>query len=184
MSFAIYNLKHEHRIIERALRALEGICLRLEAGDAVPLDALMQAVEFIGTFADSYHHGKEEEFLFPALERAGIERAGGALGAIDHQHELERELTSGLNRAIRACQLGNEGAQELFVTDARRYVDLMIRHMQMEDSMLFRLADEVLSEEEHDQLQQAFRQAQSELGMAGVERYERLAAELEQQWSV
>jgi hemerythrin-like domain-containing protein len=34
-------------------------------------------MEFLTVFVDKCHHGKEEEFLFPALEAAGIAREGG-----------------------------------------------------------------------------------------------------------
>jgi hemerythrin-like domain-containing protein len=34
-------------------------------------------VGFINGFADKRHHAKEEDLLFPAMEKAGIPRTGG-----------------------------------------------------------------------------------------------------------
>jgi hemerythrin-like domain-containing protein len=34
---------------------------------------------FLKEFADRCHHGKEEDFLFPALEKAGIKKEGGPI---------------------------------------------------------------------------------------------------------
>jgi hemerythrin-like domain-containing protein len=34
-------------------------------------------MEFLSVFADTCHHGKEEDFLFPGLEAAGIPNEGG-----------------------------------------------------------------------------------------------------------
>lgn len=36
MSEPLHTLKQEHRVIERALHALDGLCIRLEWGDRVP----------------------------------------------------------------------------------------------------------------------------------------------------
>ncbi|MFY9572632.1 MAG: hemerythrin domain-containing protein, partial [Blastocatellia bacterium] len=72
MTHPLHTLKHEHRVIERALRALDGVCARLQWGQQVPAEVLAQLVDFVSTFADRHHHGKEEACLFPVLQRHGI----------------------------------------------------------------------------------------------------------------
>ena len=66
----IYNptqmLEDEHRIIAKVVGAATVLADRLEAGQPVDLDTLQGVVEFMRTFADKCHHGKEEELLFPA----------------------------------------------------------------------------------------------------------------------
>src|SRR5262245_7965261 len=94
MAGPLHTLKHEHRVIERALRALDGVCSRLEWGQSVPQDVLSRLVNFFSAFANRYHHGKEESYLFPALERRGITRNGGPLGVMENEHDIERGLTS------------------------------------------------------------------------------------------
>jgi hemerythrin-like domain-containing protein len=62
----------EHRIIEKALRALAGLCDRLERGEQIDPDAFDRIFEFLVTFADHRHHQKEEKCLFPALGAQGV----------------------------------------------------------------------------------------------------------------
>ena len=180
----LHSLKHDHRIIERALRGLDGICLRLRWGERVPLTALSEAVDFMSTFADRYHHGKEETHLFPALERQGIMREGGPLAALEHQHHVERELTDRMVSALEAYKDREPDAAMRFHDAARRYTDHLIAHMEREDSILFRIAGEILDVEEKRQLGRAFHQVREDFGAATLEGYEQIAARLEEEWSV
>jgi hemerythrin-like domain-containing protein len=184
MSQPLHSLKHEHRVIERVLRALEGMCLRLQAGGEVPTESLADVVNFISAFADRFHHRKEEDYLFPALHLRGITREGGPLGAMEQEHEIERNLLGELRQAIAAFSDGNEVAVQLFVEDSRRFTELLTRHIELEDQMLFRLADEVLDDDDKKSIGQAFREAEAELGPDGVEKYERMASDLERAWAI
>lgn len=184
MTAPFHKLKHEHRIIEQGLRALNGICLRLHVGEPIPSNALSRVVEFIKTFADHFHHRKEEEHLFPALERQGIQREGGPLGMMEREHEIERQLLAELDSAIAAYQSGDEEAGLHFAEAARRYTDHLIGHVQKEDNVLFRIAEEIMDEEEQESLMEAFKRAEAEMGEGVLEHYERMAAELEEEWTV
>jgi hemerythrin-like domain-containing protein len=184
MASPLHVLKHEHRIIEKALRALEGVCLRLETGETIPPEVLTNLIDFIRGFADYYHHGKEETYLFPALQQQGIPWERGALGAIHHQHEVERQLMDDLEQAVEAFREEGATAKQLFVESAYRYSGMMTRHMRQEDAILFRLADEILEEEEKELLDRNFQQAAAELGAESIERYEKIASALEKDWAL
>lgn len=184
MSGPLHALRHEHRIIERALHALDGICIRLEWGDRVPSSTLVQLVGFINEFADRFHHGKEEAYLFPALERRGIVRNGGPLAALESQHEIERQLTATMRRAVAEYSDLDPESRQHFVDAARKYTGHLVAHIQAEDSLLFRLADEVLEEADIAEMQQGFERAESELSPRTREEFERLASELEDSWLV
>lgn len=171
-------------MIERALRALDGICLRLEWGDPVPSSALSQLVEFINEFADRFHHGKEEAYLFPALERRGIVSKGGPLAAIQEEHETERELTAEMRRALEDYKDLHPESRQSFIAAARRYSNHLVAHMRAEDSILFRLAGEILEEPDIAALKEGFDRAEVELTSRTREEYESLASELENDWTV
>lgn len=183
MSLPLHTLKHEHRVIERALRGVRGICAKLDSGEQVPLEIMSDIVDFVQGFADRFHHGKEESYLFPALQRQGIALEGGSLGAITHEHEVERALTTELDRALRGLKEGDELAIEIFVEAATRYTDHLTGHIRHEDAILFRFADEMLDEEEKETLGDNFKQAAGDLGEGEVERYEQIATRLEQDWA-
>ncbi|MCI0488197.1 MAG: hemerythrin domain-containing protein [Blastocatellia bacterium] len=184
MTAPFHKLKHEHRIIEQALRALNGISLRLQVGEPIPSNALSRVVDFIKTFTDHFHHRKEEEHLFPALERQGIQREDGPLGMMEHEHEIERQLLDELDIAIKAYQRGDDEAGRRFAEAATRYTDHLISHVQKEDNVLFKIAEEMMGEEEQKDLMDAFKKAEAEMGEGVLEHYERMAAELEEEWTV
>ena len=119
MTQPLHTLKHEHRVIERALHALDGICMRMLWGERVSLSTLSQLVDFISNYADCYHHGKEEAFLFPALEQLGIAHEGGPLGIIERQHEIERELTDTMVSAL-------DGYRDLDPESAHEFIEALV----------------------------------------------------------
>jgi hemerythrin-like domain-containing protein len=141
-------------------------------------------VDFISGYTDGFHHLKEESYLFPALQSHGIQRHGGALGLIEQEHENEREVTEGMRLAIEGYKGVDPEARQRFVEAAHRYSDLLLPHIEHEDSMLFRIADELLDEEQIKLLSEAFKQTAAELGADRVEVYEKMAAELEETWGI
>jgi hemerythrin-like domain-containing protein len=100
MSRPTHTLKHEHRIIGQVLRALEGICIRLELNEAVPVEALVHTLDFVQIYADRFHHEKEETYLFPALQQCGLQAQSGPLEFLRQEHQIERLSPAGTpNRA-------------------------------------------------------------------------------------
>ena len=136
------------------------------------------------TFADRYHHGKEETHLFPALERQGIQREGGALAALEHEHQIESKLASEMRLALQEYRSVDTAARERFIVAARRYTNHLLSHIDKEDSILFRLADEILDDEDKASLIEGFKLAEQEFGAGASEKYDRIASALEQQWAV
>ncbi len=163
---------------------MEGMSTRIALGEEIPAESLSRLMDFISGFADRFHHRKEEEILFPALRSQGIGEDGGALEVMHRQHEVERDLIGELRLVVEALGNGNEAASQLFVDDARRFTDLLTTHIELEDSVLFRLADEVLEEEDKKSILEAFRRAAEELGLAALEKYEKAASDLEQTWAL
>jgi hemerythrin-like domain-containing protein len=184
MSRPTHILRHEHRVIEQALRALDGMCLNLKTGGDVPPEALYQILDFLQNFADRFHHTREATYLFTALGQNGFREEGGALGFLTEEHEIERTLTAELERAIREYSHGDSSAVDRFVEAANLYRDHLVGHIHEEDAILFRLAEEVLDEGIKASLIQAFAQEESQGCDGVVERYERLAQELEKNWAV
>lgn len=177
-------LMHEHRIIERVLRSLEGMCRRIEREETVPPEAIAQAIDFIRTFADGCHHAKEEKHLFPALERRGVPRNGGPVGVMLHEHDLGRALIAEMERSANDFANGNQGARDHFVTMTRRYIELLSQHIAKEDNVLFRIAQQVLDDQALASLGEAFKRAEMETGAGTHSQFEELAASLERTWAV
>ena len=184
MSRPTHILRREHRVIERALRALDGMCLHLKSGGSIPPESLCQILDFIQNFADRFHHAREETYLFPALGNNGFQKEGGALGFLMGEHETERLLTAELELAIGEYRHGDSEAVDRFVEAANQYREHLVGHMREEDAILFRLAEEVLDEAAKASLIQSFVQEEAQGCEGTIARYERLAQELEKTWAV
>lgn len=159
-------LRAEHEVILRALALLERLGRALEAGKAVDPKLRAWLVDFFRTFADRCHHGKEEQHLFPLLERHGLPRAGGPVGVMLMEHEEGRALV----RAIAETD-GPKAADAV-----RRYVALLRAHIDKENGVLFPLADQILPPGEQRGLAEAFEAVEREV--AGPAVHERIMTEL------
>ena len=169
-------LSDEHRVIERVLGAVE----KLAKGPVDGLEPWKKALEFIRGFADQCHHFKEEKVLFPAMEAHGIPSEGGPVGMMLTEHEEGRSYVRAMLAAISLIEAKNEAAKESLLGSAQAYCRFLREHIQKEDEILFRMADEVISADEQKKLSAAFAQHEAEEMGAGVhEKYLKIAAELE-----
>jgi hemerythrin-like domain-containing protein len=142
--YASRDLRNEHEAILTALGILERM-IGGETGER-PLDPgdAGRMVDFLKTFADTCHHGKEEGFLFPEYERRGVPRERGPIGAMLAEHEKGRAFI----RAMSGALAGSPDAKA-FAAAARDYIDLLRGHIARENEVLFPLGDPKLPEETH-----------------------------------
>lgn len=68
------SLRKDHFLIEKMINALQTISSLLNNGKQIPESILNQAVDFSINFTNTCHHGKEEEALFPTLEKRNASR--------------------------------------------------------------------------------------------------------------
>lgn len=170
-------LSAEHRVIERVLAVLEGLTRTPVEGS---LERWRKALDFIRNFADECHHLKEEKILFPALEEHGIPRDGGPVGMMLTEHEEGRGYVRGMMAALALAEAKNEAAKGALVDNARAYLRLLKEHIQKEDEILFRIADEAIPLAEQRELLRTFEEHEAKEMGAGVhEKYLTIAEELE-----
>jgi hemerythrin-like domain-containing protein len=174
-------LKDEHQAILLTLRILDKISADLAAGRPVPTDHLDQIVDFIRTFADRCHHGKEEDLLFTAMEEAGVPRQGGPIGVMLHEHEIGRNYVRGLAAALTAYRAGEPGAVSKIIENARGYSSLLAQHIAKEDNILYPIADAHLSPEKQAELLELFERVEQErIGPGRHEAYHAMLHDLQQ----
>ncbi len=146
------TLREEHRLILRALELVKMGADRLDEGRPLPDGWWEQLVEWLRTFADRSHHGKEEQHLFPALIQAGVPADGGPIGVMLDEHAEGRVL-------IR-IMAEDHGARR--VAAAHAYVHLLSAHIEKENKVLFPLADAILDEQAQAVLAREFEKVEAE----------------------
>lgn len=170
-------LSDEHRIIERVLDAVQRLTL---APARQNVARWQKALDFIRHFADQCHHCKEEQVLFPALEAHGIPTEGGPVGMMLLEHEEGRSLVRAMLDALARIEAGDDSAEAGLFDSAGLYLRLLREHIQKEDEVLFRMADEVIPADEQKRLLQEFENHEvKEMGAGAHEKFLKIAAELE-----
>jgi hemerythrin-like domain-containing protein len=171
-------LEAEHRVIEKVVGAAAILADELESGQAVEPATLEAIVEFMRTYADRCHHGKEEAELFPALERKGVPMHGCPIGALTGEHQQGRTLVAGLAEATASYASGNPAGQPALVQGLRGIVNLYPTHIWKEDYLLFPMANKVLDEADQRDLLQRFARVEATMGPDTHQRMEQSAEAL------
>src|SRR3990170_3451804 len=125
-------LKNDHRLIEKVLHVLEVASKKIDQGGEVPVDVLKKATDFIRNFADSSHHGKEENILFKSMEEKGFPREGGPIGVMLMEHDEGRRYVRGLVEGIEKYAAGDTDAKKSIAENARNFAGLLAPHIQKE----------------------------------------------------
>jgi hemerythrin-like domain-containing protein len=140
-------LMAEHRIIEKVIAAMDRFAGTLAAGGTLDRPSLEGLVPFMRQFADGFHHGKEEDRLFPALVSAGLPAHNGPVQVMCSEHETGRHLVGQLEEAIAThlAQAGTGTARTLAeaLTALARFYG---QHIWKEDNVLFPMAARVLDD--------------------------------------
>jgi hemerythrin-like domain-containing protein len=178
-------LMSEHRVIERVLLCLDKIADAAESARRLDVASGRDAVSFLKTFADRCHHMKEEERLFPAMERCGLPRDAGPTAVMRQEHEIGRGHVRGMQAALDAHEKGAPDALPRFVAEARGFTELLRDHIAKEDEVLFPMADRMLPNDVQEELLRGFEHAEKhELGDGVHEEFLAIADRLCERWGV
>ena len=174
MNAATMILRKEHDAILRMLDVTEEVARQLDARRPIAPEKLFELLEFFRLFADRCHHGKEEDLLFPLLERKGLPRAGGPVGVMLYEHEEGRALVREMIEAAEAFRGGAAEAGGHWAAAARQYAALLRDHIAKENNILFVMAESLLTPAEQDEMAAAFEKVEKE--KMGTGTHERLHA--------
>jgi hemerythrin-like domain-containing protein len=177
----IQELKNEHRAIERALTLLECIAEEIETPSA--RDDAHNMIDFLKTFADTCHHGKEERVLFPSLQKAGVSKEGGPIGVMLREHDMGRGHIRGMAQALSDLAAGGPDARDRFRQHAGAYAALLRQHIAKEDQVLFEIADRLLSQPSRDDIQTEFDRIERDIvGEGRHEAFHRMLDQLNEKY--
>jgi hemerythrin-like domain-containing protein len=108
----------EHVIIEQVLTCLEKLADRCDTAGKLDTKEAGQIVDFLRHFADGRHHRKEEEGLFPLLEKRGLS-VDGPTGVMRADHGHPRRYLAGLGAAVEGAESGEPDSNQAFARIAR-----------------------------------------------------------------
>lgn len=162
------DLREEHRAIKLMLRILEGICEDIEFGRSFRQEYLEKLVEFMRGFVDRCHHTKEETYLFPEMEKAGISGSRELITSLKREHEQGRQLVNKIEDAVSKKEYRKLPS---VLDNSRAYIHLLIPHIDKEENDLFPLADVYLLQAVQNKLLEFFEVVETEIGPGKHEEY-------------
>jgi len=171
-------LVSEHELILQVLSAMEDRLATLGEGE-FPAEFFRDVVDFLANFADGCHHFKEEDTLFPVMERRGVPAKDGPIGVMLHEHVVGRSHIAAIRENIPAASEGSAAAVEQIRSHAAAYIDLLRQHIHKENNILFRMARHVLSSGDLEALDEVFwREDNPKINRELRDRYTDLAARI------
>jgi len=170
-------LMKEHRLIERMIALMEEELGRLKEGEELDSDFVDTAVDFIRTYADRCHHGKEEDILFRELAKKPLsEEHSRTVRELIEEHVYGRKTTATLSEAKERHVQGDSQALASVVSALGDLVEFYPQHIEKEDKRFFIPCMEYFSRQEQDEMLKEFWEFDKRLIH---EKYAALVAQLE-----
>lgn len=157
MSAALWVIRDEHARYGSVLSLVRGL-LADAGGDPAALDAglIALALDYVAEFVATFHHPKEDRFLF-RLVRMRAPEAAALVEALERDHvEGDRRLTA---LRVRLEALQRRPTPELFgrfKSDAMAYLDFETGHALRESRELLPIAQGALTAEDWAEVDAAF----------------------------
>lgn len=139
-----HTLVTEHRLILRMIALLERNATRTADGSYTNWQFYLDGVNFIRTYADRFHHAKEEDVLFAALVSNGMPRENSPIAAMLMEHDQGRAFVKGMETATQEALAGQPGRGQIIADNALAYAALLREHISKEDDILYPLAERVI----------------------------------------
>lgn len=175
---ATQQLKDEHEGVRLMLRILGAVSRQLDSEGHVQNEHFEGILEFLKVFVDKCHHGKEEEFLFPALVKVGIPQ-DGPIAVMLFEHEMGRKYIRVMTDSFERYKLNDASAASAIAQNAQDYIALLTDHIDKENNILFAMADDRLSEKAQEELLEGFEKIEeSRIGAGKHEEFHTLLHKL------
>ncbi|RLD28027.1 MAG: hypothetical protein DRI70_04025 [Bacteroidetes bacterium] len=154
----IQTMLHEHEVICKTESIIENLNLYWETSSDEYTKIVTTLITFFREYADSYHHRKEEDVLFPAIKNHPDFILQEIIDEFEQHHEDFRDYTKEIEEAI------TEGNYEKSYLELNNYLQDLLDHIAAENDELFVLANNLLSEEDLEIIFFKFKDIDIELG--------------------
>ncbi len=158
MNNAIKMLYDEHNIIVNSLDVVNWASSLIGKDDEEYERTIHQLIKFFRLYADQFHHHKEEEILFPEMDKKNELLGGGMLKEMLDNHEDFREHILNIEKSLNNRKY-SEAQAEL-----EKYVESLLDHIAVENDEVFQIAETLFTDDELDKINHRFQDCDRELG--------------------
>jgi hemerythrin-like domain-containing protein len=158
MNTATKNLENDHIHILKLIDVMEAVARSMDPDTG----HIEDIIDIIKNFADGLHHAKEEDIFFPALELKGFSARQGPVAVMLNEHIQGRNFVSGISENLVLYKNGNRSALTSVFKEMMGYAELLRNHIGKENNILFRMADNALSDSDQQQLLKQFNNVEND----------------------
>lgn len=149
----------EHKAAKRMLVVMRKYCYKILKNEEVDYEDFFIIIDFIRTYVDSHHHGKEENLLFNQM----VDKLGAIGDKLIRQgmlveHDLGRLHMYELELAVNKVIKGDNEAKLDVIANAISYTHLLNRHIDKEDAVVYKYAKNNLDQETMDRINKECRE--------------------------
>jgi hemerythrin-like domain-containing protein len=143
----------EHRLIEKMLASMMRHIDQVEKSKKVNPLIIDIAVDFVRTYADRTHHGKEEEILFRDLAKKDLTtELKKIMQELLEEHVWGRKTTAALVAAKEKYLAGNNDELPQIIDLARQLGNFYPKHIEKEDKHFFYPCQEYFNKDEQEKM--------------------------------
>ncbi len=145
---SIQLMVDEHVYIKKMLKVVREACNKILQGEDICYEDFEKMIDFIRNYADKHHHGKEEVLLFNRM----IEEIGDLADKLVRlgmliEHDYGRLYIMQLEEALDKVKNGEDFYKIDVVANAVGYTNLLARHIDKEDTVVYEFAKKYLKDE-------------------------------------
>lgn len=149
----ISPLMIEHRIIERMIKIIKSKLEEYKKTKTPNKSFIESSVDFIRTYADKTHHGKEEGILFRELKNKQLSTEHKKiLNELIQEHITARKTTNQLEATKILYFSGHKEALDQILENMGFLVKFYPKHIEKEDKQFFEPVMSYFSLEEQDRM--------------------------------
>lgn len=143
----------EHRLIMRMIHLIDNQVKKLEIGTIVNQSFIDAAIDFIRTYADRTHHGKEENILFRDLSNKNLsETDKEMMDELIQEHNVGRDTVAALTKAANEYKNGDTSALPSIIRSFKKFVAFYPLHIEKEEKIFFPASTVYFSESEQESM--------------------------------
>jgi hemerythrin-like domain-containing protein len=164
------KLVDEHVLIKRWVALIPVVIENLEVDSEEGRQLIRDGVDFIRSYADKYHHAKEEEILFKYFDEE--------LDILKVMHEDHKQGRSHVKAILESLEIKDKAS---IGKHLNAYRDLLTEHIKKEDEILFPWMDKNLSTRQIGELFSKFNETDDQIGYS-PSKYEEFIDRMEEKF--
>jgi len=146
-------LINEHKLILQAVEGIKKETQKKQSNNNFDPEIITTAVDFFRTYADRFHHGKEEGILFSQLSQKKMRESDKKIMTeLMAEHAIARRTVNALENAKQQYVPGKTNNLDELLDSLNALTKLYPTHIEKEDKHFFYTSMEYFTEIERNQL--------------------------------